>query len=269
MKHIPAELPIRMTPDLDFDLDAAGKLGEAHATAYRQATPFPHIAIDDFLPKELIASICAHFPSEITNNETFYERGYKGQHKRQINPNQCDPHLRNIFYAFNSAPMLEFLEKLTGIEGLIPDPYFTGGGLHETKTGGFLGVHSDFRLNKKLNIERRLNAIIYLNEDWKEEYGGNLELWDAKMKTCLKKILPIYNRCVIFNTDQNSNHGHPEPLNTPEHISRRSIALYYYTASASKIDPSQRNKTHYKPRPKDLLSIRYHMNKIFKKNKNK
>ena len=183
MKHAPAELPIRMTADLDFDFDAAGKLGEAHATVYRQATPFPHITIDDFLPKELIASICAHFPSEITNNETFYERGYKGQHKRQINPNQCDPHLRNIFYAFNSAPMLEFLEKMTGIEGLIPDPYFTGGGLHETKSGGFLGVHSDFRLNKKLNIERRLNAIIYLNEDWKEEYGGNLELWDVKMKT--------------------------------------------------------------------------------------
>jgi Rps23 Pro-64 3,4-dihydroxylase Tpa1-like proline 4-hydroxylase len=161
--------------------------------------------------------------------------------------------------------MLQFLEKLTGIEGLIPDPYFTGGGLHETKSGGFLGVHSDFRLNKKLNIERRLNVIIYLNEDWKEEYGGNLELWDVDMKTCLKKVLPIYNRCVIFNTDKDSNHGHPEPLTTPEHITRRSIALYYYTAGTMVIDPAQRNKTHYKPRPKDRFSLKYYMGKLIKK----
>ena len=87
MKPTPAGLPIRITPELDFDLDAAGVLGESQAAAYRQATPFPHIAIDNFLPEDLIASICSHFPDEATNNETLYERGYKGQHKRQISKN--------------------------------------------------------------------------------------------------------------------------------------------------------------------------------------
>lgn len=265
MTPITQTLPITLSPELDFDQSAASTLGHSLASGYVQATPFPHIVIDDFLPKDLIASICAHFPVEPTHNEMLYERGYKGQHKRQISPNECDPYLKTIFNAFNSAPMLQFLEKLTGIEGLIPDPYFIGGGLHETKNGGFLGVHSDFRLNKKLNIERRLNAIIYLNEDWQEEYGGNLELWDVDMKTCLKKILPIYNRCVIFNTDKDSNHGHPEPLTTPQHITRRSIALYYYTAATVAVDPAQRNKTHYKPRPKDRLSLKYYVSKLIKK----
>jgi Rps23 Pro-64 3,4-dihydroxylase Tpa1-like proline 4-hydroxylase len=258
-------LPITLTPELDFNQNAASAFGESLTREYTQATPFPHIVIDNFLQADVIASIREHFPVEPTNNEQIYERGYKGQLKRQISPNACSPYLKNVFNTFNSAPMLEFLEKLTGIQGLIPDPYFAGGGLHETKTGGFLGVHSDFRLNKKLNVERRLNVIIYLTEDWQEAYGGNLELWDVGMKKCLKKVLPIYNRCVIFNTDKDSNHGHPEPLTTPEGITRRSIALYYYTASGVGVEPGQRNKTHYKPRPKDRWSVKYYLNKLIKK----
>lgn len=265
MTPITQALPITLSPELDFDQNAASAFGDSLANRYIQATPFPHIVIDNFLHEDVIASICSHFPIEPTNNEMLYERGYKGQRKRQISPNECAPYLKAVFNAFNSAPMLQFLEKLTGIKGLIPDPYFTGGGLHETKSGGFLGVHSDFRLNKKLNVERRLNVIIYLNEGWQEEFGGNLELWDVDMKTCLKKVLPIYNRCVIFNTDKDSNHGHPEPLTTPEHITRKSIALYYYTAGTLAIDPSQRNKTHYKPRPKDRLSLKYYISKLIKK----
>jgi len=265
MAPITQALPFTLSPELDFDQNAASTFGDSLTSHYVQAAPFPHIVIDNFLHEELISSICSHFPIEPTNNEMLYERGYKGQLKRQISPNECAPFLKTVFNAFNSAPMLQFLENLTGIHGLIPDPYFTGGGLHETKSGGFLGVHSDFRLNKKLNVERRLNVIIYLNEDWREEYGGNLELWDTGMRICLKKVLPVYNRCVIFNTDKDSNHGHPEPLTTPEHISRRSIALYYYTAATMSIDPTQRNKTHYKPRPKDRLSLKYYINKLIKK----
>ena len=266
MTSITQTLPITLFPEFDFDQSAATTFGLSLAKAYVQATPFPHIIIDNFLPRDLIASICAHFPSEQVRNEILYERGYKGHHKRQISPSDCTPYLRTVFNAFNSSPMLQFLEKLTGIEGLISDPYFIGGGLHETRKGGSLGVHSDFRINKKLNIERRLNAIIYLNEDWHEDYGGHLEFWDLDMNTCLKKILPIYNRCVIFNTDKDSNHGHPEPLTTPQHITRRSIALYYYTSAPVTANATQRNQTHYKPRPQDRLSIQYHWRKLFRKN---
>ena len=107
--------------------------------------------------------------------------GYAGLHKRQILPEECDAPARQLFHFFNSQPMLEFLEGLTTIQALIPDPYFVGGGYHETGRGGKLGIHADFRINEQLHLHRRLNVIIYLNEDWETPYGGKLELWDREM----------------------------------------------------------------------------------------
>ncbi len=249
-------LPATLAEGIALNVAEAKDYGAKLNGAYTGAQPFPHVVIDNFLPDALMSEVLAHFPQETLGAEVHYEKGYKGLHKRQINPNDCDDYLKNIFSFFNSAPMLQFFESLTSIDGLIPDPYFAGGGLHETKTGGLLGVHADFRINKKLHLERRINAIIYLNKDWKKEYGGNLELWDAQMTQCLKEIEPIFNRCVVFNTDHDSNHGHPEPLCTPVHITRKSIALYYYTASMKVYDEYSDHRTHYKPRPKDKSVIK-------------
>ena len=76
---------------------------------------------------------------------------------------------------------------------LIPDPYLFGGGLHELKDGGFLNIHCDFNKHPKMNLDRRINILIYLNHDWKDQYGGALELWDTNMKNCVQKIKPIFN----------------------------------------------------------------------------
>lgn len=253
MQNVNMTLPIDTANGFYLNPNQAIELGTLHSESYQNASPFPHIVIDHFLPESLIEGLHQRFPNEATGHEVHYEKGYKGLHKRQINPNACENYIREAFLFFNSAPMISFFEKLTGINGLIPDPYFTGGGLHETSTGGLLGVHADFRINKKLHVERRINAIIYLNKDWRSEYGGNLELWDKKMQRCEKKVAPIFNRCVIFNTDHDSNHGHPEPLSTPEGVTRRSIALYYYTASMKVYDEYSEHRTHYKPRPQDKL----------------
>jgi hypothetical protein len=91
---------------------------------------------------------------------------------------------------------------------------------------------------------------VYLNKNWQTEYGGNLELWSKDMKTCVKSVEPIFNRCVIFNTDEDSFHGHPDPLTTPEDRSRRSLALYYYTASDAIVDEHRFHTTIFKVRPK-------------------
>ena len=144
--------------------------------------------------------------------------GYAGLHKRQILPEECSAPVRQLFHFFNSQPMLEFLEGLTTIRGLIPDPYFVGGGFHETGRGGKLGIHADFRINEQLHLHRRLNVIIYLNEEWKPEWGGALELWDRDMKVKVREVMPVFNRCVVFNTDADSFHGHPDPLCTPEGV---------------------------------------------------
>lgn len=266
MNTINKTLPIELQDGFYLDKNKAQEYGLALSVNYLSSQPFPHIVIDNFLPADLIETIYSNFPAESNGAEINYEKGYKGLHKRQVDPNECNGYLRNLFNFFNSASILQFLEKLTSIDGLIADPYFIGGGFHEIKSGGLLGVHSDFRVNKKLHLERRLNAIIYLNKDWKKEYGGNLELWDSGMTTCLKQIEPIYNRCVIFNTDQDSNHGHPEPLSTPHDITRKSIALYYYTSSQKIYDEFSDHRTLYKARPKDKGIFRRLKNKLMKIN---
>jgi Rps23 Pro-64 3,4-dihydroxylase Tpa1-like proline 4-hydroxylase len=112
---------------------------------------------------------------------------------------------------------------------LLPDPYYTGGGLHQIRPGGLLEVHADFSYHTKLRLDRRINVLIYLNKDWKEEYGGHFELWDREVTRAVKKILPIFNRCAIFSTTSTSFHGHPLPLACPADRNRKSIATYYYS----------------------------------------
>ena len=200
---------------------------------------------------EVIRLAVTEFPSRPLENDVVFELGYAGQYKRQILPEDCGMQARQLFHFFNSAPFIEFLEGISSIQGLIPDPYFMGGGYHETGKGGYLGVHADFRINDRLHLNRRMNVIIYLNENWPEAYGGQLELWDRQMKHKYASVAPLYNRCVIFNTDADSYHGHPDPLTCPEGTFRRSIALYYYTASKEIYKEVPSNSTIYHARPND------------------
>jgi hypothetical protein len=212
---------------------------------YQTAKPFPHIVMDDFLPPAVLERCLELFPSG-DDAETQWDRPQERQ-KFSFNPDSLGPELRALFYSFNSRPFLKFLQNLTGIEGLVPDPYFLGGGFHEIRNGGHLSVHTDFNHHKPMNLERRINALIYMNKDWREEYGGQLELWNSDMTACVKSVVPAFNRCVVFNTTQSSFHGNPNPVNHPGGIPRRSIALYYYTSTW---DDSKRNQTtQFKARP--------------------
>lgn len=223
---------------------------QALSAQYNGATPFPHIVIDSFLDDAFAGSILRHFPSKDAasvlrlNANSYLKRGYRPD---DLGHNPCRQHL----YQFNTGPFIQVLEVLTGIRGLIPDPYFAGGGLAETERGGRLGVHADFNLYAPLNLVRRINLLLYLNKDWRPDYGGNLELWDASMSACVTAIEPVFNRCVVFNTDKTSFHGLPEPLNCPPHLSRRSLAVYYYTAPNSTLTPSATLSEHtdYQVRP--------------------
>jgi hypothetical protein len=203
--------------------------GRELSASYAAAQPFPYVAIDNFLPEPVLERCLAEFPGR-EMNELEFNRDQE-RYKAQFNPDILAPWNRNLFYAFNSRPFLRVLENITGIKGLIPDPYFSGGGFHEILQGGHLSVHADFNHHKPMNLERRINVLIYLNHDWKDEYGGQLELWDDAMAKRVVSVVPEFNRCVIFNTTSNSNHGNPNPINHPNKIPRRSIALYYYTAT--------------------------------------
>lgn len=251
-----ATLPIITDNGLFLDIKQSRLFGEELSGKYCFSDPFPHIVIDNFLPTPLIEEIYSLFPIKKNADDIIFENGYSGLHKRQVLPESCDEKIRGIFHFFNSAPVLQFIEGLTTIEALIGDPYFHGGGFHEIFRGGKLGIHADFRINDKLHLNRRVNMLIYLNKNWDYEFGGELELWDRGMKSKIESIAPIFNRCVIFNTDADSYHGHPDPLNTPNHLTRKSIALYYYTASKKVYEDAPAHGTMYVARPKDGVDIK-------------
>lgn len=255
----------RIEPILPIELSDGGltcgdkearAIGESHAGEYCFADPFPHIVFDNFLPPDVAQLAVDHFPSARLKSDVVFDSGYAGLHKRQIMPAACDASARALFHFFNSPPMLEFLEGLSNIQGLIPDPHFAGGGYHETSCGGKLGIHADFRINERLHLHRRMNVIIYLNQDWKDEYGGFLELWDRKMTKKCRSVAPVFNRCAIFNTDADSYHGHPDPLTCPGDVRRRSIALYYYTASKEIYNDVPNVGTLYQARADDSTAVR-------------
>jgi hypothetical protein len=211
-----------------FQAERYQQLAKQHGPAYVTAQPFPHIALDDFLPVEECEGLLSEFPGPDQLDWHRFER----HHSKKLatrGDQQFGPHTRELMQRLNGAAFLQFLETLTGITGLIPDPYFEGGGLHQIEPGGHLKIHADFNWHKKLQLDRRINFILSLNTDWREDYHGHLELWDRTMSQCEVKILPIYNRCVVFSTTSTSYHGHPEKLTCPPGRTRKSLALYYYT----------------------------------------
>jgi hypothetical protein len=255
-KYTNATLPFSADGNLYLDSKKARAFGEELSEKYCFAEPFPHIVIDNFLPLPFIEEILSLFPTEKLADDRFYENGYTGLHKRQVLPESCEQKVRSIFHFFNSAPVLQFLEGLTTIDSLIGDPYFSGGGFHEIFKGGKLGVHADFRINEQLHLNRRINMLIYLNKNWDPDFGGNLELWDKGMNAKVVSVSPLFNRCVIFNTDADSFHGHPDSLNTPISVTRKSIALYYYTASKKVYEDTPAHSTMFVARPSDDKSIK-------------
>lgn len=219
----------------------AGKL----ANTYQTNKPFPSIYIDDFFDENFLEEVLKEFPRvDQLKDKIYYANPNEDKYATKGEYTFGDQ-TKKLVHFLNSQPFLEFLQKITGIEEtLIPDPYYEGGGFHEIKPGGFLKVHVDFHKNKKLQLSRRVNFLIYLNKDWEEEYGGHLELWEKDMSQCVSKILPKFNRAAMFSTTGDSWHGHPDPLNCPEGKSRKSLALYYYTNGrpVSELNKSQKNR---------------------------
>jgi len=207
-------------------------------TSYKLASPFPHIVIDEFItPKD--ARVCV---AEMKEYEQWGHDGSEYSKQAQVNKfftPWCDDNIQDIkrdmpitwkyLEFFNSPEFLEHLENLTGIENLIADDTYEGGGCHKIDSGGRLSIHTDYSKHPRKDLYRRINLLLYLNDGWQDEWGGTLQLLDYESKTLIKEVQPTMNRAVIFNTTDKSLHGHPHNLNTPGDKSRYSIALYYFT----------------------------------------
>jgi Rps23 Pro-64 3,4-dihydroxylase Tpa1-like proline 4-hydroxylase len=242
-------MPVLNIDDLggyfSLDADQCRAAGQGYADEYGSNDPFPHIVIDDLISPELLRRVVQDFPDN-SQRDCFHRD--QERLKFQVRPDECRSAVtRALFAELNSAAFLGFLSEMTGIAGLVPDPYHAGAGLHEIKRGGHLGIHADFPRHDIMKLDRRLNLLIYLNDDWEEGFGGKLELWDRGMKARRRAILPIMGRAVIFNTDRDTFHGHPDPLTCPEGRTRRSIATYYYTAAPTNV--SIERTTDFRRRP--------------------
>lgn len=227
----------------------------AWAKQYRTNQPYPHIGIDDFFEERIIRDVVSDYPGEFDAswNRTFLDAGTYEEQKLGLDRlKDFPPSIQHFVNALNSHVFVEFLERLTGIDGLIPDPHLSGGGLHMIPRGGRLAIHADFNIHKKLRLDRRLNLLLYLNYDWKREWGGALELWDKDVKVKVKEYLPIANRVVVFSTTDTAYHGHPDPLTSPKGRYRRSLALYYYTNGRPEEERSESHTTIFKMRPNEI-----------------
>jgi hypothetical protein len=226
-------------------------MAKANAQDYANAQPFPHIYFDDFLPLPAAEAALLDFPAPRELKWSEFDNPREKKLAFDV-VEKLPVAVREVLYFMNSRPMIEFLEILTGIKGVIPDPFYVGGGLHQIKPGGKLGVHADFNHHTRLNLDRRINVLIYMNKDWKEEYGGHFELWDKEMKHAEQKILPIFNRCAIFSTTSTSYHGHPTPLSCPPDRTRKSIATYYYSNGRPEEEVRDSHSTLFVARPEDV-----------------
>ena len=222
-------------PAFYFDRAELARLAERHRESFRTAVPFQHVVLDDFLPPEIVALLVREFPGpgdiewELHGpGRTAFARDKNVDKLATDDETQFGPFTRHFMGQLNSGPFVAFLEQLTGTKGIFPDVSYNDCGLHSTGRGGRLMMHTDVNRHPLgLKMHQYLNLLLYLNPDWKEEYGGHLELWDRK-RTPVERILPIANRVVIFNTGTRSLHGHPHPLTCPPGRRRNSLAVYYY-----------------------------------------
>ncbi len=234
MKHISERL---------FVPETVAKMGNA----FKTNLPYPHIIIDDFLSSETASAAYDKFPPY-----KLFGKKYKGLNEKKAegsNIRDFDPLYTDIIKELSSPQMYKWIQQVCNInEDVVMTDDAEGRGLHQGGNGSFLDIHIDFNIHRKLNLHRRLNILIYLNKDWKPEYGGGLEMWDVGVTKKEKVAEPKFNRCLIFETSEISYHGYGR-INVPENESRKSLYGYYYTKTREGAVPY--HDTVFKARPEE------------------
>ncbi len=225
---------------------------EAAKANVQSAPSFPHFCLDNFLEESFANEIHDSFPS-------FGEAEQLGRVFRTVNekrkvqitdPGKFPPAIYKLHEMLASEDFVGMMSEMIGIKDLVADPNMIGGGIHETNSGGRLDVHVDFNYNEELRMHRRVNILIYFNKDWREEYGGYLDLWDKDVKNCLGNYAPVFNRAAGFATSDISWHG-VTPITCPGDRMRKSFAAYYYTKEAPPGWDGTKHSTVFKARPSE------------------
>ena len=225
-------------------------VADQYRQRYQTAAPWPHLVEDGLVNPSVVAAAEAQElgPALALRVERAH-RTVKAE-----SPKVNGPAARQILDSLLTPEFVAFLEEVTGIDALIPDPSHALAGLHVSPPGAFQALHRDFRLHPTSGLYHRVNVLVFLNSEWKAEYGGQLELWPADTSACGQRITPTAGKMVIFETTPTSYHGIPDPVRCPPGRARLSLASYYYTEYPGPQD--RRDFSVFPPkRPQDPLTI--------------
>src|ERR1700691_4495041 len=245
-----------LTLDSFLPLARMDELATTARSTYLSAQPFPHVVFDNFFDPSLLDLVLEEFPEPGENRWQSFDTAQEIKLASAAEASFGSA-TRLLLYHLNSITFLQFLTAVTGIDNLISDPRFDGGGLHQIVRGGKLAVHADFNKHAAFGLDRRLNLLLYLNKGWREEYGGHLELWDRDMAGCKAKVLPVFNRVMVFGTTDFTYHGHPDPLQCPETMTRKSLALYYFSNGRPAEEVSGAHSTLFRARDEDEFQLTF------------
>ena len=194
---------------------------------YQSGDPYPHLILDNMFSEEVLDSLVDELPP-FTSEKWVHER-----HDRLVKSNlrsavDLGDHAFQFASVMHSAGFLYFVSEITGVRPLLPDPYLSGAGYHVVPAGGKFDVHADRNIDQNSGLERRLAMLIYLNKDWRPEYGGQLELWNQEGTKCEKVVEPIFNRTILFEIGDKNFHA-VRPVTDGLGLKRRSFAIYYHS----------------------------------------
>jgi len=200
---------------------------------YQEAKPFKHVVIDNFFKLDVANRLADEFPDYNDNNLWSIYRNPLEKKRTSCNWEKFPALTYKTFTELNDRFFVNYIESIIDVPNVIPDMGLHGGGWHMTPPGGKLNVHLDYSIHPKLRLERRVNLIIYLSQ-WQKEWGGELELWSHDWRTnapkeCVTTVDIKFNRAILFDTTQNSWHGLPNPVKSPEGVYRKSLNIYYLT----------------------------------------
>jgi len=192
-----------------------------------KAEPFSHLTLTGLFNERLLELVHEEFDlfkdRRWSRALTKYEDTFRSKPGASFGPAT-----QLYFWLVNSAPIIQFLSAVSGIQDLIPDPMLVGGGMHETRNGGHFGIHRDFEVHTSHGLANAMVLITYLNKDWEPSYQGFLELWDGQRKQGVKRVPPDFGLSLLMVHGPKSYHGYTAPLNAPNGRTRRSVASYYY-----------------------------------------
>ena len=224
---------------IDINLLTGKYEAKDYAVDYSHGDPVPWIAFDNFLPEDLLLAVqdeIDQIPKHIWDTFT-----RNGSFMKECNNMKFSPLIRDLVLNFNSGEFVHWLEGITGLKKLIPDPHLIGAGLMRFGPGNSLKLHTDFNWNEQLHLNRGLSMILYLSREWQPEWQGGLEFWNFDRTKMLHCIEPMPNRLLLWNYDERFVHGHPNPISCPEDASRDGLRMFYFSSNAQPLSPPHRS----------------------------